>query len=77
VGALSFCEHENPKRIGRGTAVNLLSAILLLTGLLLVLLAWPGGSILGELSMSRNMWVAYGALCLLLVGSGIILIARQ
>jgi hypothetical protein len=58
--------------------VNLtLGVILLLTGLLLVVLAWPGGSILGELSMSRNMWVAYGALWLLLVASGIILIARE
>jgi hypothetical protein len=54
-----------------------LGAILLLAGLLMVLLAWPGGSILGELSMSRNMSVAYGALCLLLVASGIILIARE
>jgi hypothetical protein len=58
--------------------VNLaLGVILVLVSLLLVVLAWPGGSILGELSMSRNMKVAYGVLCLTLAAGGIILIVGE
>jgi hypothetical protein len=58
--------------------VNLaLGVILVLVSLLLVVLAWPGGSILGELSMSRNMKVTYGVLCLTLAACGIILIVGE
>lgn len=53
-----------------------LGVILLLLGAALVLLAWPGGSALGTLSMSGKMMVAYGGLCLTLVGLGIIAIVQ-
>ncbi len=53
-----------------------LGVALILISLVLVVLAWPGGSRLGELSMARSMMIAYGVLCLTLTVLGLVLIAK-
>jgi multisubunit Na+/H+ antiporter MnhG subunit len=59
------------------TTAFTIGVILLLVGVALVLLAWPGGSRLGELSMSRSMRLACGALCLTLTALGLILTVKE
>lgn len=49
-----------------------LGIVLLAVGVALVLVAWPGGSRLGQLSMSKNVLVVYGALCLMVIAFGVI-----
>jgi uncharacterized membrane protein len=53
-----------------------LGIVLLLIGVALVLVARPGGSRLGQLSMSKSVLVAYGILCLMFIGFGVISIIK-